>query len=531
MRWQPGMTVHSDTVHRHDEFLRAAHYFADGWPLDSLLVMRNPSLRRDLRQLRRDGYNAIIVVVPWRGFQVSQAPIAYDPFYGNQLRLVLDEARGQGLAVLLRVAYSHQILHGPSVGPIRRTQAMLVEPELRAAWMDYHREVHAIAASYSCCRGTFLSWEELWHAYTHFQSQSLKERQQAATALGYDRFEEGDDAFPPVIPEPGAPGSARYHRFVNHHMVQLFEEVRSHCPLLGVEYRVDRDAVVEGDETRWVENPRFLDWEPARYSYWAPFMYAENIGETLDAPRALASLGTMLDETGVNGAYPGQVLEQFNFIENTREYQGRHAKIDEAAIGDFLAGAAPLLVERCGGYGIWAPRDYRCNVLYNSAFLDGARGWDLDAASRVDDQGVTLNGGATLQQQLEPRIAWIPRMHPFESLRLELRVRPGLLPRGRRLRARLNGGEWATLEREGRGLLGAQVPIDFDGIPADGLRFELENQGTGVTVQRVQLYHLSYAMGLRDHDGRAGPFLPALRRFNAALRKLDAGVRGQRSQR
>ncbi len=519
------MSEASELVHRHREFLRAAHYFADGWPLDSLLVMRNPSLRRDLRQLRRDGYNAIIIVVPWRGFQVSQTPVAYDPFYADQLRLVLTEAGEMGLSVILRVAYSHQILHGPSIGPIRRTQAMLVDALLREAWLDYHREVHAIASSFSCCRGTFVSWEELWHAYTHFQSQSHKERQQAAQALGYDHF---DSEIEPqdtpqdlgVIPAAGAAGSAHYHRFINHHMAQLFEELRQHCPQLGVEYRVDRDAVVEDGETRWLDNPRFLDWEPARYSYWAPFMYADNVGETIDAAQALDSLSRMLDETGEHGAYPGQVLEQFNFIENTREFQGRHAKIDDDAIEDFLAEAAPLLFERCSGYGIWAPRDYRCNVLYNAALLDGGRGWELQGAQLPPGHGVTLPQGGRLQQQLEPRIAWIPRMHPFETLRLELRIRRGVLPRRLHLRARINGGAWAALQRNRGGLLTADVPVDFDSIPSDGLRFELENQGRSITALRLQLYHLSYAMGLRDPDGKPGPYLKVLRRFNGRLREL-----------
>lgn len=519
------MSGASGFVHRHREFLRAAHYFADGWPLDSLLVMRNPSLRRDLRQLQRDGYNAIILVVPWRGFQVSQTPVAYDPFYADQLRLVLTEAQKLGLWVILRVAYSHQILHGPSVGPIRRTQAMLVDPVLREAWLDYHREVQAIVSPFSCCRGSFVSWEELWHAYTHLQSQGLAERQRAAQALGYDHFDvelepqdTGHD--PRAIPAAGAAGSARYHRFINHHMAQLFEELRQRCPQLGVEYRVDRDAVVEDGETRWLDNPRFLDWEPARYSYWAPFMYADNAGETIDAQQALDSLGRMLDETTEHGAYPGQVLEQFNFIENTREYQGRHAKIDDGAIADFLAGAAPLLVERCSGYGIWAPRDYRCNVLYNAALLDAGRGWELAGAQLHSRHGVIVQKGGRLQQQLEPRIAWIPRMHPFETLRLELRVRRGLVPRRPDLRARINGGSWAALQQDRAGLLTADVPVDFDSIPSEGLRFELENRGRRVTALRLQLYHLSYAMGLRDPHGKPGPYLSVLRRFNQSLRDM-----------
>ena len=49
------------------------------------------------------------------------------------------------------------------------------------------------------------------------------------------------------------------------------------------------------------------------------------------------------------------------------------------------------------------------------------------------------------------------------------------------------------------------VEIDFAAIPKLGLKLELESLGVDLTVSRVHLYHLTYAMGLRDGDGKAGP--------------------------
>lgn len=486
------------------------------------MVIRNPQLQQDLRQLRADGYNAVVLVVPWRGFQSSQTPVAYDPFYRSQMKLVLREAEAQGLEVILRVAYAHQITFRSKTGPIVTTQGLLTDPDVKAAWLDYHREVAALADEFTCCRRMFISWEELWHAYMHYRHRPEEERRRAAVDLGFDRFQsEVDSASHVEVPAPGGPGSIAYHQFVNKHMAQLFDEARAVNPRLGVEYRVDLDLVEEEGEASWLENARFYEWEPQRYGYWAPFMYAENSGEALSAEQALDSLDKTLSETSQEGAYPGQVVEQFNYIENTREYQGTHARIEEREIRRFLEGAAALLAEKTSGYGIWAPRDYRCSLLYNGAFLDSARGWDLKGSELLASGGVRMPRGGLLSQWLN-HISWIPRKHPFQKLRLELTCQWRLFPSRKRVRARLNEGPWVELRSRDKRVLVADVEIDFAAIPKLGLKLELENCGVDLTVSRVYLYHLTYAMGLRDGDGKPGPQLSALRAFNRRSQVLES---------
>lgn len=502
---------------RPPRFVRAAHYFSDGWALDSLLVMRMPRLREELRQLKNDGFNTIVVVVPWRGFQRTQNPIAYDPFYADQLRLVLAQAQRTGLAVLLRVAYTHQVMLGPSIGSIRATQGLLTDAAIETAWLDYHQTVGEIIADYPCCIGAFISWEELWLTFTHWQKLDERERRSLARASGFtDYLADRDGGGLSCIPTEDSLEHGVYHAFMNHRMTGLFEQARARFPLLGVEYRVDRDPLQTEDAVQWLENNLFLDWEPARYSYWAPFMSADNRGEALDADTALDSLRTMLVAGSDQGRCTGQILEQFNFVDDTPQYAGVHAHIAPLQLPQFLRRAAPLLKRFSAGYGLWAPRDYRCNILYNTAFLDGGRGWQLSTGTFEENTvGVTVAEGGYLMQEIEPRVAWVPKIHPFETIRLRLECRPhGNVT----LKAQLNGGGWSELHQTPQGSMEAMLSVDFGCIAEGGLRFELQNLGAPVTIVRLHLFDQVYAAGVRDVDGNAGEWLRAVRGFNRRLR-------------
>lgn len=530
-------------------FLRAAHYFGDGWPLDSLMVQRQPYLTRELRALKKLGFNTIILVVPWQGFQVSHEPPAYDVLYESQLRLVLAAANAEGLAVLLRVSYVHQVMLSPTVGSLQMAERLLLHATHETAWLDYLRHVHGIAKEYDCTVGCFIAWEELWHAFRFWQLRDEDQRRELAASVGFlDFLQARNVSGVDAIPLREEPAYRYYHAFINESLRRCFEKARVAAPDLGVEYRVDKDPVYEKDDVQWLDNDFFSDWEPRRYAYWAPFMGADNVGEALSAEQALASLDFMLRSTSEGISSPSQIIEQFNYIDDTAQYAGQHAEIAAKQLPAFLRGAADLLAKHSGGYGLWAPRDYRCNILYNSAFLDSARGWSLkdpseDGGNSVQEDaktstiksaqkpaqeriqkttgiGLALESGACATQRIKPGIPWVPRMHPFQEAKLEVQVTPGWSLKPARLRARLNEHTWVDLERTGRGRYAARVPVEFDTIRRRGLHFELENHGARVILERIWLFHLVYRVGVQTERGKASVHTAEIRRFNKRLETL-----------
>ena len=480
-------------------------------------------IRRELTLLREDGFNSIIVVVPWRSFQRGQQPVDYDPFYETQLRLVLAEAQRAGFAVLLRVAYTHQIMLEPGLNGLRWAQSLLSDPVLEDAWLDYFSQISRIVQDYPCCIGGFVSWEELWHGFRVWQEQAGEANAAAARSSGYLAYLDARGIeHENCIPPKDSPQHDDYLSFANTRIAKMFERARSHWPRLGVEYRVDKDPVPTDNGIVWRDNDRFIDWEPHRYSYWAPFMGAKNMGEELSAVEAEVLLQHMLDSTSQQGEFAGQVLEQFNFVDNTQKYLDSHARIAEDQIDEFLQLAVPLFKHYTGGYGLWACRDYRMNLLYNSAFLADCRGWMLTSGARVRASGgVRVRRNGRISQRIEPRVNWVQRNHPDREVTLEIDFLRWRGLGASQLRARINNGAWASCESRTKGRLIARVPADLQDVFENGLTFEIENCGRTLTITRVFLYYETYVAGVRGTDGQPGRFLHAIRHFNSELTQYD----------
>lgn len=510
----------------HPEFVRAVHYFSDGWALDMWQVVDPRKISDELRAIKQDGFNTIILVVPWRGFQTDQLQPQYDTFYERQLNRVLRAADALDLSVIVRVAYTYQIAMENNLSGITQGQRLLTDEDTRLAWLDYLATVYKICRSYRCFRQGFISWEEFWHAFGSWQLRNLRPRRELAVTTGYLSYLAArgiEDVT--EIPAPGDPAHASFHAFTNHRIRELYELARTVFPDLSMEFRVDKERLQTADETQWLRNDDFADLPGLRFSYWAPFMGAENIGEKLDAFRAAHLLNHMLDEVSNLGNHPTHVIDQFNFVDEAPKFKGVHAEIIEEQVAEFLQLAVPLLREKSRGYGIWAYRDYRQNVLFNSRFLMGMKGWQaLRARCRALPRGgVRMAPGAILRQYLPPTVAGLQRSVSFENLQLDIALHK--VPSRHGLQVRINAGPWMSLQLETtRKLYTVEIPIDFGGVIADGLILELKNDGPALDIYSMWLYHWVFRGGIRLEDGAPSRHIEALVDFNNSLAQAQVTV-------
>lgn len=58
---------------RKPAYLKSVTYFGDEWVLN-FWNSETDHLEKDLEQIREDGFNSIILVVPWREFQPEMTP-------------------------------------------------------------------------------------------------------------------------------------------------------------------------------------------------------------------------------------------------------------------------------------------------------------------------------------------------------------------------------------------------------------------------------------------------------------------------
>jgi hypothetical protein len=254
-----------------------------------------------------------------------------------------------------------------------------------------------------------------------------------------------------------------------------------------------------------------------RYAYWAPFMGALNRGERLASDRALASLQLVLNEATEGASLPGPMLEQFNFVDSTRKYADTHARISAPEVFDFLDRAEQPLREMTSGYGIWAPRDYRCNVLYNAAALDRGRGWQVAAGSVrfLKNGGVRLHREAAMVQTLKPKVAGVPRAHPLTALQLRVAYRRAT---PMQLQARINEGAFVPLLPDtAGGEVTAELAVDFESLFERGLCFEIRNLGKPAHLCRLWLFDQTYFGGVRDEYNLPGPYLDPVVQLNRRM--------------
>ena len=100
-----GFTKASDHGNHENGYLKSATYYSDDWVIN-FWNSESSHMDEELKQIREDGFNSIILVVPWREFQPSMAPEHYNDYAWEKFDRVMKAAKAQDLKVMLRVGYT-----------------------------------------------------------------------------------------------------------------------------------------------------------------------------------------------------------------------------------------------------------------------------------------------------------------------------------------------------------------------------------------------------------------------------------------
>ncbi len=495
-------------------YLRAAHYFGDGWPLNCWSTMSAPQARVDFAQMREDGFNAVILVVPYRGFQITQSPPTYEAYYFELLDALLVEAKRARLFVILRIGYAHHICDQAPLVSGELTRRQLTDASYQPPWQDYLEKLQQALAGHHHILHLFLCWEEFWHGFMWMTRMPEMQRRELAGSSGYA---ESIGVADTVIPQESEPEFAHFHQFANRRLRDIYMACRKVFPDLGFEFRVDKDPLYNADgSTSWLSNDDMKDSGALRLSYWAPFIGARNEGEKLTAEEAISLLVHSLNEQTEGGQSTGLLIDQFNFIDDTHKYTDTHARLLESQIPAFLDACADLLPRYSVGYGLWAWRDYRQNHLYNPAFRMGLGGWDvLEGSASATATGIELSAGACLGQDFR---ATAHGMHArYQTRHCHLIVTLAAAD-DVRMEASLDGEHFVPLAANGDEWH-CQLLIEQEMYRSRGVNFRLRLVTGCCTVSNANLYQYTYRVGVREVNGSPGPHLEQIVDFNEALRR------------
>lgn len=506
-------------------YLRAVHYFGHAQPAnfwDSADLTQAPS---HLARIRDDGFDTVIVVVPWRGFQRTVVPSTFDERCLGRLRRLLAMVQAAGLRSIVRVSFPWSGDPHSEGDFDERALALFTRQDTRQGWLEYLRVIRRIAEAFDGFQFAFFSWEEFPSLRELMQHRTPEKRLELAGTLGYrdylaERFGLLDvrrlfnrdfASFDEVyVPLPDCEAFRTYHGFVNQALGTLLAHGRAAWPRLAMQVRVDLDAMHVKGQHVWLENDIRTDDPGMRVTYYLPAMYTLPGETVLAAPRLLSNLERMLRRVTDGGRNRRHFLDQFIFHDESPQFQA-WTKIAPGDIPAFLAGAGRLLRRYSRGFGFWHYFDYRVNHFYNASFLFGLEGWQSKGAVKLGEEGeprfVVLAPGASITQRIDPhRVGW-GSLH-YETMRFAAKARA---PQGAgQLKLIANGAVEAEVAVSAEAIVEATLPPERH--RNEMVDVTIENAGTSpVEITDLYLWGFVFRSRIYDEHGKPDRHLDAVK--------------------
>ena len=394
------------------EYTRAAYFFSDSWPVN-FWNSEFAHLDQELEQIHSDGFDSIILVIPWREFQPGISPVSYNDYPFARLDAVMRAAQRHGLGVWVRLGYIWDYYNDANDHILERYITIFQETSSRSAWVDYCKTLYAALSRHDNFRGGFLTWEDFWDLLYVCDIENQQYRVTFAKTLGFQQFVREKyglhgyntsfaTEYPSLedIPIPmrsEAAMEAMFH-FWDGKLIALLEECQAVFPGLSMEVRLDADAVANGKIIY-----HHSTWPCGNAAYTAA-MYAipmgfENKGEFVSAREALAHTKYILADIMKHNGEKPVFAEQFLFTDNVPTFS-HNARIWADEVGSYLQQLAPVLRETTCGYGIWTYRDYEKNMLYNGQFALAGRGWKSKGKPVFADNACRMRSGDAIIQHI-----------------------------------------------------------------------------------------------------------------------------------
>jgi hypothetical protein len=530
-----------------EPLVTACHFFGDHSPFgfwDDQQLDRVPEL---LQVIKKDGFNTIILVVPYEPFVERQPRIGLNIWYWDRLGVILGMAEDANLSVILRLGYPHSTSPDNQTYLVDRQMEMLDEERTRrwlAAFFEKAAEVVSKSPAYA---GAFLAWEDFWIVFDHPPNLPEEERVKVAAKVGLAglaakwvnddqlcKMVGADPANWPtaIVPLPNTPAYVLWMRWFDHFLFNFVGDcAKQFFPDIAFEIRSDGHPITVGGKTVWASFELLRGAPQRRYGYWGAYYGANNAGELLTAREAMRGLEYSLDVTNGTGKYANIVLEQFNIVDNTLAFSGTHARIEPNELPNFLTLAAPVIASRTSGYGLWTYRNYRENWLANSTFQRGLDGWDTTGSVEImrsgsrTKQSIAMPAKCGIAQSIRGMLRLQASLSQYPSFKVLLRITDGEGNAVTHKAVLVKVGDInAVAAGSDEGRLRFAVPKEAvtEGI----FEFSIRNESRStLEVSDICFYAYEQLGGLYDANRQELPLARSIRKFNADLTNASTNLR------
>lgn len=380
-------------------YVRSATYFSDEWPLN-FWNSEWDNLDEELEQIKNDGFESIIIVIPWREFQPEMEPVSYNDYAFENLNILMSAAQKQGLGVYARIGYTWDFYEDENDDIINRFCRLLGEKTVRDAWNAYVEKMYATLSQYECFREGFLTWEDFWNTLGICDIEDENERIEKAEYVGFQEWIQENysiedyntkygtafsDYEAICVPQRTEPAMYAMYEFYDDFLMDILLEGQKVFPNLSMEVRMDWDVVYKTDGA--MDYYKHTDTFSCMNSTYTATMYGipmgfENKGERVSAEQGIEKTEYILQQLKQNNQNKPVFVEQFIFVDNTPKFKD-NAQIRDEELNSYLEKVSDILLEHSEGYGIWTYRNYCGNMLYNSQFALGNVQWSNNESAEI----------------------------------------------------------------------------------------------------------------------------------------------------
>lgn len=504
-------------------YLKSVTYFSDEWAIN-FWSTESPHMEEELAQIKEDGFNSIILVLPWREFQPDiYRPEEYNEYALEKLESIMDAADRHGLWVTVRLGYTWDYYDTQNV--LLRFENILSDHQTRNAWMKYAEAMYQTLSAYPNFYGGFMTWEDFWgfmeNAFSINEGYDAKKKAELTGYTKYLREHYGLDEISGLygstisrysdiaFPKRDTPAAWLVYEWYDEFLNDLLSDTQNVFPGLSMEVRLDQDPVYKEDGNRYPyshEKTYGCGSSPYTSAMISVPMGQANIGEKTTAAAAVRALDGVISAARARNGGKLMYFEQFLYVDNTEQFS-YNAQVKDEELPSFITAMAPVLKKHGMGYGLWVYRDYAENVLYNPQFAVGLRGWSSQNGVTVETREGTpmarLSAGSTLKQKLHGSVSGGEGLGcstvSFRAVSEEPATVTVSLGNASQT-AEINGDQ--------------RVELSFYGASGGTLTFESD----GVAyIDDVKAYRHVQQAQCRDLDGSALRCLPAVQALNRAL--------------
>lgn len=502
--------------------LRSVTYVSDEWVIN-FWNSESDHMEEELAQIAADGFNSIILAVPWREFQPSVNPIQYSDYTFAKLDRIMRAAGEQGLWVSLRVGYTWDYCPGES--PQNRYKKLLGDETMRSAWLSYAQRLYESVSGYENFYGGFITWEDFWNYVEDAPGQygSSKAGAEEAKRIGFQKYLEDNytleqvneyygpaksfDSFEQIgIPKRESPAYKLFFEFYDNFLNELLIQTQQVFPDLSMEVRLDVDPVqdINGETVGAAHYSTF----PCGESSYTALMYSVSMGQAferqLTAAEAVAMMEHQLNLVKAHNAGKPIYIDQLLYMDTTPGF-GQNARLLEEERNAFLTGISGILRNYTNGYAVWTYRNYANNGVFNSQFALEGQGWDANRVTfvrRDDSNQARIQKGGSLSQNVGGRITSKGQFENHVRFMADS-DRPVKL-------TVIMGSKTKEVTVDGK----KQYDLNFGCFDYDQIRFRAAGE---VYLDNISVYNFVQDGQLHDLDGSQLPCLEGIRQLNQML--------------